>query len=218
MIRLRTLAKVTYPAAVERALLCDLFLEVGPDAPTLSGDWTTRDLASHLVVRERRPDAMPGILTNVLAEHGEQVRLAEAAGPYERIVGRVRNGPPIWSPTSVPFVDRLVNTIEFFVHHEDVRRAADTWSARPMDSGLEAALIKLSRTSGKLITRKAPVGIMLAAEGHDAVVLHAGKRSVTIRGPIGECVLFLYGRSECDVELDGEPDDIAAIRATSFGI
>ena len=36
--------------------LCDLFEEVGPDAPTLCGDWTTRDLAAHLVMRERRPD------------------------------------------------------------------------------------------------------------------------------------------------------------------
>ncbi len=39
----------------ERAELCDLFDELGPDAPTLCGDWTTADLAAHLVVRERNP-------------------------------------------------------------------------------------------------------------------------------------------------------------------
>ncbi len=44
-------------ARAERAALADLMLEVGPDSPTLCGDWTTRDLAAHLVLRERRPEA-----------------------------------------------------------------------------------------------------------------------------------------------------------------
>jgi uncharacterized protein (TIGR03083 family) len=44
-------------ARAERAALCDLFDEVGPDAPTLCAGWTTRDLAAHLVIRERRADA-----------------------------------------------------------------------------------------------------------------------------------------------------------------
>src|SRR5262249_52743320 len=38
--------------AVERAELCDLLDELGPDAPTLLDGWTTRDLAAHLVLRE----------------------------------------------------------------------------------------------------------------------------------------------------------------------
>src|SRR5882762_622635 len=37
---------------VERRELCDLFLELGPDAPTLCEGWTTLDLAAHLVLRE----------------------------------------------------------------------------------------------------------------------------------------------------------------------
>ena len=49
---------MTSVAATERADLCDLFRAVGPDAPTLCEGWTTRDLAAHLVVRERRPDAV----------------------------------------------------------------------------------------------------------------------------------------------------------------
>jgi len=39
--------------AVERAQLSDLFDELGPEAPTLLAPWTTRDLAAHLVLRER---------------------------------------------------------------------------------------------------------------------------------------------------------------------
>ena len=36
-------------------------LEVGEKAPTLCGDWDTGDLAAHLVVRDRRPDALLGL-------------------------------------------------------------------------------------------------------------------------------------------------------------
>ena len=46
----------------ERAAMCDTFEAVGPDAPTLCDGWLTADLAAHLIVREHRPDAMPGIL------------------------------------------------------------------------------------------------------------------------------------------------------------
>ena len=56
--------------------LADLLLQLGPDAPTLCAGWTTRDLAAHLVVRERRPDAMVGVLIPPLAGHAEHVRLA----------------------------------------------------------------------------------------------------------------------------------------------
>ena len=48
-------------SASERTQLAKLLLEVGPDAPTLCGDWTTRDLAIHLYLRENRPDAAAGM-------------------------------------------------------------------------------------------------------------------------------------------------------------
>ncbi|MEO6653944.1 MAG: TIGR03085 family metal-binding protein [Ilumatobacteraceae bacterium] len=210
---------MTSPAAVERSLLCDIMLELGPDAPTLSGDWTTRDLAAHLVVRERRPDAMPGILSGVLVDHSERVRLSEAERPYAEIVERVRAGAPIWSPTRVPAVDRLVNTIEFFVHHEDVRRAQDGWEARRLDADLRSTLESLLPKFGKMLTRKARVGLDLAPEGQATTTLHAGDPVVTLAGPIGECVLFLYGRdSVAGVALDGTDEAVAQLQATKFGI
>ena len=42
-------------ARVERHALADTARTVGPDAPTLSGDWTARDLLAHLLVREHSP-------------------------------------------------------------------------------------------------------------------------------------------------------------------
>lgn len=58
----------------ERAALVESLREHGPDAPTLCEGWTARDLAAHLVVRERRLDAAPGILVPQLAGYTERVQ------------------------------------------------------------------------------------------------------------------------------------------------
>src|ERR1700733_6055540 len=105
----------------ERSALVDTFRQVGPDAPTLCAGWTTRDLAAHLVVRERRPDASAGQMIPPLAGHGEHVRLQMAARPYEEIIRALR-APRWWSPVANPLSDELFNGMEFFIHHEDVRR------------------------------------------------------------------------------------------------
>jgi hypothetical protein len=48
--------------AAERAPLCDLLDELGPQAPTLLDRWTTRDLAAHLVLREHDLLPAPGLV------------------------------------------------------------------------------------------------------------------------------------------------------------
>ncbi len=206
------------PARAERSALCDLFLEVGPDAPTLSGAWTTRDLAAHLVIRERRPDAALGIVSRFFAAHEERVRTAEAERPYTEIVDRVRNGPPIWNPMHIGVIDTLANSVEFFVHHEDVRRARPAWDVRSLDPELDDALAGMVKRGASLLTRKCPVGLVVAADGRPDVTVRAKEPHVTIRGPIGECVLYLYGRKDvARVELDGPADAVAAVGAASFG-
>ena len=65
-------------ADAERRDLADLFLRLGPDEPTLCGDWTTRDLLAHLITRERRPDAAPGILVPPLASWTQHVQSSVA--------------------------------------------------------------------------------------------------------------------------------------------
>ena len=105
---------------------------LGPDAPTLCEGWTTRDLAAHLVVRERRPDAAAGLLLAAAAR-------ARRAGARRR--GRRRRtrswstrsaDAPWWSPVSNPLTDGLANSLEFFIHHEDVRRAQPGWQPREL--------------------------------------------------------------------------------------
>jgi uncharacterized protein (TIGR03085 family) len=210
---------MTSVAAAERDALCDLFVEVGPDAPTLAGDWTTRDLAAHLVVRERRPDAAAGLIVRPLAGYAEKVRRVEAGRPWTELVALVRRGPPAWNPMRLAPVDRLTNSVEFFVHHEDVRRARPEWTPRELDPALEDAMATVIARGGRLLTSKARVGITLSPDGREPIRLRAGAPAVTIIGRLGECVLYVYGRKAvAQVGLDGPPDAVASIQAAPMGL
>src|SRR5229473_953479 len=79
----------------ERTALCALLDETGPGAPTLCEGWRTADLAAHLVLRERRPDAALGILGGPLAGYTDRVRRGMTARtPYPLLVETIRTGPP----------------------------------------------------------------------------------------------------------------------------
>jgi uncharacterized protein (TIGR03085 family) len=117
------------PAQRERAALVETLRAVGPDAPTLCEGWTTRDLAAHLVVRERRLDATLGIALPMLADYTGKVQAKTAQShSWEELVDMVSSGPPLYSPFKL--LDPVVNVGEMFIHHEDVRRAADGWQPR----------------------------------------------------------------------------------------
>lgn len=214
------MASDTIPARRERAALCDLFLELGPDQPTLCGDWTTRDLAAHLVVRERRPDAAIGILFSKVAGYTDKVQSGIAENDWTDIVDTVRSGPPIWSPTRITAIDQLANTVEFFVHLEDVRRAQPTWAPRELDTDLIDALSGVLTKMAKRLVSKSPVGIVLEPDdGRDPIVAKQAEPSVTVRGPIGELVMFVYGRqAHSRVQLFGDDASVAAANDASFGL
>jgi uncharacterized protein (TIGR03085 family) len=214
------MASDTNPARRERAALCDLFSELGPDQPTLCGDWTTRDLAAHLVVRERRPDAAIGIIVSKAAGYTDKVQAGVAAGEWDELVGTVRSGPPIWSPTKIGKIDELANTVEFFVHLEDVRRAQPTWEPRDLDDDLTAALYGVLGKMAKRLVKSSPVGIVLEPDDdHEPIVAKQADPSVTVHGPVGELVMFVYGRqAHSRVEVSGDADSVAAVNAASFGI
>jgi len=214
------MAASTYPAQRERAELCDLFLEVGPDAPTLCGDWTTRDLAAHLIVRERRPDAAVGIVISKAAGYTDRVQSGVAKDDWSSLVETVRSGPPMWSPTRISSVDKAANTIEFFVHLEDVRRAGDDWEPRALDPDLNDALASMLSKMAKQLVKSSDVGIVLEPnDGHSPIVAKEAEPSVTVRGSIGELVLFVYGRqAHSRVELFGDDESVAAVQNASFGV
>lgn len=207
------------PARTERHALCDALLEFGPDAPTLCAGWTTRDLAAHLVVRETRPDAAGGILFARLAPYGDRVRDKMARTDWAELVNRVRSGPPRLSPMRIPAVDRLTNTLEYFVHLEDVRRARPDWTPRELSADLEDTLLGALERGARLMARRSPCGLTMTARGGISFVAKKGHPVVDVSGPIGELVLFIYGRrTVARVEMNGPDDAVAAVEATRFGI
>ena len=205
--------------ADERASMSDLFEDVGPDAPTLCEGWTTRDLLAHLLVRERRPDAAGGIAIPFLAQRTEQVMAQIADKPYEESIEQFRNGPPIWSPFIVPVLGDKANLVEFFVHHEDIRRAQPGWQARTEDQARDDALWKVLKLMGRLLYRRSPVGVVLRSVGRTDLVVKKCEPSVTVVGLPGEIVLHAYGRHLDKVHLvvQGQPNDVDAFQTSPRG-
>lgn len=225
---------MTTPATEERRRFADALAEVGPDADTLCEGWTTRDLAAHVVLRERRPDAAVGVIASFMSGYTEKVQDKLAARDWDDLVEAVRSGPPIWSPTRIDAVDRLANTTEFFVHLEDVRRAQPDWEPRDLDDDLEDDLESALGRMSKMFLRKAPAGVTLVVlddddddegdepEVEETIVANKpddGDAMVTVSGPVGELILWVFGRQEhARVEFDGPQDAIDALQAASFGI
>ena len=208
------------PATQERHRFADELLAVGPDAPTLCTGWTARDLAAHIVLRDRRPDAAAGVLVPALAGHTDRVQSKLARQDWTRLVDQVRAGPPVWSPTRLDRIDRLMNTTEFFVHLEDVRRAQPDWTPRELDVDLVDDLDAALRRSAKLFARTAPAGITLEPDaGRAHVVAKDREPMATVRGPVGELVLWIFGRqAHARVEYDGPPDAIESLRTARLGL
>lgn len=196
----------------ERAVLANELDGAGPDAPTLCEGWQTRDLAAHLVVRERRPDASLGIVIKPLAGHLDRVTEATAQNPYAELVERFRTGPGKLSPFAIPGVEAAANIVEFFVHTEDVRRAQPGWEPRDLDPGLNDALWARLKAQSKLVFRNAKVPLTLVrTDTGEAVEFTAkpGSPAVTITGDVGELVLHAFGRNAARVEVTG-PEDLVA--------
>ncbi len=209
---------MTRMARAEREQLCDIALQVGEDQPTLSGEWDVKDLVVHLLVRERSP-AAAGIVLSPLSPLTDLESRRFAARPFNQLVEKLRHGPPVWSPMAVPKLDSVLNTLEFFVHHEDIRRAQPEWQVRTLSDQDQKLVWSMLRTAGKGLTRKTPVGVVIEnATTGSTVELHQGPDAVTVRGLPSEIALFVFGRQpQSVVELDGPDDAVALLRTASFG-
>ncbi|MFC7548497.1 TIGR03085 family metal-binding protein [Plantactinospora sp. GCM10030261] len=205
-------------ARSERHHLADLLLAVGPDAPTLNEGWTARDLAAHLVVRERRPDAAPGILVRAVRGYSERVRRTIAAQPYPELVDQVRR-PPFWSPVSNPLTDELANLLEFFIHHEDVRRARDGWQPRHLPAEMQTAIWRRLPSLARLALRRFPGSVLIQAPGiGETSAGRAGDR-LRVVGPPSELALLFFGRQRvARVQFDGSPTLAERLRSARLGI
>jgi uncharacterized protein (TIGR03085 family) len=206
---------VTY-SRDERLALAALLEETGPDAPTLCAGWQTRDLAAHVVVRERRPDAGVGMMGGPLAGYTTRVQQAYLGRySYPDLIALFRAGPPRLSPFAIPGADEAANTVEYFVHHEDVRRGAAGWTERELPPGEADALWKRLK-SARLFLRGAPTGVALARADTSApaIIAKHAPHGVTVAGTPAELTLWSMGRaSAATVTFEGPDDAIAQLRA-----
>jgi uncharacterized protein (TIGR03085 family) len=204
-------------AQYERSELADLFDEIGPSAPTLCGDWTTRELAAHLVVRERRPDAAGGIRLGLLSGYLEHVQTSYADKPWDELVSLVRRGAPPWSLFALPPLDRLLNTAEYFVHHEDVRRAQPDWAPRELPSKVQDALWQVVKGRAALGIRGTSCGVLLRRPDGRTHVAKKGEPVAEITGEPAELLLYLFGRRDhALVEIGGPPEAQAALAGAAL--
>jgi uncharacterized protein (TIGR03085 family) len=201
----------------ERAALVETMRTVGPDAPTLCGDWTTRDLAAHLVVRERRLDATAGVAVPFLAGYTAKVqRQVTQSTDWEDLLDKIASGPPLYSPFKV--LDPVANMGEMFIHHEDVRRAQTGWEPRQLDDAMVSALGRGLPIMARLTLAKAPARVALRTpQGKDLVTFGRGPE-VTVTGEPQELLLFISGRDAVRLTFDGEPETVDAVRANRRGL
>ena len=202
--------------------MCDLCEELGAGAPTLLPGWTAKDLAAHLVLREHDPVAGPClVLPGWFQRFAEQrrVRLAEGRD-FEWLVERIRSGPPP-GMFRVGWVRSVPNLNEFFVHHEDLRRANGLGPRDSLPPGMNAALWRNVRHGGHYLSRRLrEVGLEIGWAGTDLrMTVREGAPAARLSGTPGELLLYLFGRqAAAQVEVTGPAEALDTLRGTHFGM
>lgn len=211
-------------ADTARDSLADALLAAGPAAPTLCEGWQAADLAVHLWVRESRFDLTVGRLagrviaplqeksTNAMADIMTSARTPSG---FEVIVGRFRAGPPKLSPFSIPRLEKVANTMEYFIHLLDVTKAGPL-DATPALSDDYAATIwsQLTGSGSLLYFRSSPVGVIVRRpDGVRKAVKRSSGGSVIVSGSLPDLVLMASGRP-ASVDIDGDPADVRRFKET----
>jgi uncharacterized protein (TIGR03085 family) len=109
-----------------------------------------------------------------------------------------------------------MNTVEYFIHVEDVRRAQPEWEPRPLPPSLSDSLWK--RVGAKGMARNVDATIALSSAGRAPKVAGSGPE-VGIAGDPGELILFGAGRqAAARVEISGDADLVARLRSAPLGM
>jgi uncharacterized protein (TIGR03085 family) len=187
----------------ERQELADLLAVLGPAGATCLPGWDTAHMAAHVVIRDRRPDAMPGFAlerhswARPLAawSHSLEDRLRQST-PYATVVQRARSGPPSWLPQAWPVVERALNTAEFAIHHEDVRRAQPGWAPRELPREAQDALWHATGLFARRAAAGRSGGLVLRRTDVPGQERRFGDGGRTVEGEPMELLLWASGRRE----------------------
>jgi uncharacterized protein (TIGR03085 family) len=199
---------------VERASLCALFDQVGPGAPTLCEGWDAHHLVAHLRVRESR-NPLRSVAAAIPRLGDRSVDAMVAHTDYADLVDEVRKGPPRLSLYSAPQLEPALNDLEYFIHHEDVRRAAERWEPRQLPRWAEDQIWARCVRFAKLTQRRAATGVVIErSDGPQTERVSKGDDAVTVRGLPSEIALYVSGRRAASrVELLGSALAVAAYTA-----
>ena len=199
----------------ERERLGLLLLGVGPDAPTLNHGWNTQDLAVHLLIRERKPWAAPGILISAAKPLLERETQKQKARPYEDVVREWAAGPPML----LAAVDAKMNGAEHFIHHEDVRRGRGEVQPREFSKAVNTDLMRYVKRFAALTLRGNEVPVVLTPEdlppitaGGKAGVAERGDNVLRVSGVPGELLLWVSGRDAVDVAFSGSTSALEGLK------
>jgi uncharacterized protein (TIGR03085 family) len=204
-------------AQQERAALVTTMRGVGPEQPTLCGDWTTRDLAAHLVIRERRLDAAPGIMVPKFAGYTERVQNQVAAeNDWNVLLDQIASGPPLLSPFKL--LDPFVNVAEMFIHHEDVRRAVEGWEPRQLDAATTSSLARQVSLMSRMTMSKTPARVTLKTPDGTTLTTVGKGPAVTVTGEPGELLMFISGRDQAKLTFTGDDAAVSAVRDGERGL
>lgn len=115
------------------------------------------------------------------------------------------------------FTDGLINTGEFFIHHEDARRGRPGWEPRELDPEFELALWKMAKLTGRMALGRAKVPVRVTADGADTFEVGPNPQ-VVLAGTPAELTLFLSGRQRASrVTLDGPAPLVDKLRSVKLG-
>lgn len=209
----------------ERRALCTTFEQVGPGAPTLCEGWTASSIAAHLVVSESLGGLPLGVsypIRRMIGARATQATLRRMGGGIQRanerterrgwtwLLERLRPGPP--ALYALPAL-ALIRLPEAWVHHEDVRRAADP-TPRPttdqVDEALAESMAALTRMPELAVPRRGLRAVLPDGRSFQT----SDDVRVTVTGPPGEVLLWMAGRrSVAAVTVDGADEDVEALAA-----
>ena len=165
-----------------------------------------------------------GPLAGYTARVQQRIR---ARTPFGDLVRTIRSGPPRLSVLALPGVDERANAVEFFVHHEDVRRAAPGWEPRALSGGESDMLWQRLRIA-RFMLRKAPVGVELARNDIDTgridadgpayrVTARNATPAVTVVGSPAELTMWVMGRrTAARVRMDGTQAAVTKLAAANW--
>lgn len=194
--------------AHERAEMVRVLRESDPSAPTLCEGWEARHLLAHLLLRESSVSYAAGVVGGPLGARTDRLtdelaeKLADRA-EYDAALAQFASLPGHLKMRSrKPAADAAMNTIEYFVHCEDVVRADSAREPRverrEVQERIWADLIKRART---MVGKDYKDGLVLEAPGYSPVAVTvvappAGQVAKVLSGEPGELLLYLFGREE----------------------